>query len=301
MTMQDGRDIEQPADLPDFEPRTGPLAAPNQGFHNAYDQLVSETLVTLGTTLPFISVIDDFMSLFADGSEMTVRVIPPRYHQLKSLCHLVFRVQLTLMANREEQLHEDTITRLNVILAEIDVAAIALQKMTPADADASQSLLQHSRELIANVIHSKSATHDNLRHYAKQTCGFVMANAYRAVRAELDIMHASVMKWQAEMGPTKWSNLYVVVCGNHQPRYRAAALQYFERILGEQEGVAAEKEDHLIFGESVRDIAGVRDLLARHIVDQRAAQIYFDDPRRLQKDLLADVATEYLNELLSTE
>ncbi|MDG2014536.1 MAG: hypothetical protein P8J33_13595, partial [Pirellulaceae bacterium] len=116
---------------------------------------------------------------------------------------------------------------------------------------------------------------------------------------ELDIMHASVTKWQNQMGSKKWSGLYVVVCGNHQPRYRAAALQYFERILGEQEGVAAEMEDRLIFGESVRDIAGVTDLLARHIVDQRAALIFFEDPRRLQKDLLADVATEYLNELLS--
>ena len=68
-------------------------------------------------------------------------------------------------------------------------------------------------------------------------------------------------------------------------------------MLGEREG--AEMEDHLIFGESVRDITGVRDLLARHIVDQCAAQIYFDEPRHLQKDRLADVATEYLDELLS--
>lgn len=36
------------------------------------------------------------------------------------------------MANRGEQLHEDTITRLNVILAEIDVASIALQQMAQA-------------------------------------------------------------------------------------------------------------------------------------------------------------------------
>ncbi len=112
---------------------------------------------------------------------------------------MVFRVQLTLMTNRGEQLHEDTITRLNVILTEIDVASIALQQMAQADADASQSLLHHSRELMANVIHKAVISETNLRHQAKQTGGFVMANAYSAVRAELDIMHASVLRWQIEM------------------------------------------------------------------------------------------------------
>ncbi len=102
------------------------------------------------------------------------------------------------MTNRGEQLHEDTITRLNVILTEIDVASIALQQMAQADADASQSLLHHSR-LMANVIHKAVISETNLRHQAKQTGGFVMANDYSAVRAELDIMHASVLRWQIEM------------------------------------------------------------------------------------------------------
>ena len=57
--------------------------------------------------------------------------------------------------------------RLNVISAEIDVASIALPQMAQADADASQSLLQHSRELIANVIHQGVVSETNLRHYAK--------------------------------------------------------------------------------------------------------------------------------------
>ena len=108
---------------------------------------------------------------------------------------MLFRVQLTLMANRGEQRHEDTITRLNVILAEIDVVSIALQQMAQPDPDASHSLLHHSRELIANVIQKGVVSETNIRHYAKQTCGFVMANANSAMRAELDIMYASVLKW----------------------------------------------------------------------------------------------------------
>ncbi|MDG2014486.1 MAG: hypothetical protein P8J33_13340, partial [Pirellulaceae bacterium] len=134
MTRQDARDEIPSTEPTDFEPRTGPLAAPNRGFHEAYNQLVTETQQALGTEIPFISVIDDFMSLFADGSEMTVRVIPPRYHQLKSFCHLVFRVQLTLMANAEERLNQNTIARLNVISKEMNEAANALQHMAQPEA-----------------------------------------------------------------------------------------------------------------------------------------------------------------------
>lgn len=48
---------------------------------------------------------------------------------------------------------------------------------------------------MANVIHKGVVSETNIRHYAKQTCGFVMANANSAMRTELDIMHASVLKW----------------------------------------------------------------------------------------------------------
>lgn len=48
---------------------------------------------------------------------------------------------------------------------------------------------------MANVIHKAVISETNIRHYAKQTCGFVMANANSAMRTELDIMHASVLKW----------------------------------------------------------------------------------------------------------
>ncbi|MDG1807295.1 MAG: hypothetical protein P8J91_11430 [Pirellulaceae bacterium] len=55
------------------------------------------------------------------------------------------------MANRGEQLHEDTITQLNVILAEIDVASIALPQMAQVDADASQSLMSSTRTSLVKL------------------------------------------------------------------------------------------------------------------------------------------------------
>jgi len=52
------------------------------------------------------------------------------------------------------------------------------------------------------------------------------------------------------------------------------------------------------YAEGVFDTDGAKDLLARHIIDQRASTMFFGDRHRLQEDLLADAATAYLKELL---
>ena len=91
--------------------------------------------------------------------------------------------------------------------------------------------------------------------------------------------------WRDALG---WPVL--VICGAHQPRYREATCQYFGQLLHQPEGYGAEGEDRLVYGEGLCDINAALDLLARHIVDQRASNSLFGDRRRLQEDLLADAA-----------
>ena len=45
------------------------------------------------------------------------------------------------------------------------------------------------------------------------------------------------------------------------------------------------------------DVNSALDLLARHIVDQRASNLLFGDRRRLQEDLLADAASKEVRKL----
>jgi hypothetical protein len=118
------------------------------------------------------------------------------------------------------------------------------------------------------------------------------------VRIELEQLHAVLARWRNDLGEGRWAGLYVVICGAHQPRYREAACQYFGRLLHEAEGSAAEREDRLVYGEGLCDDDDALDLLARHIVDQRASKLLFGDRRRLQEDLLADVASTEVRKLL---
>ena len=89
-----------------------------------------------------------------------------------------------------------------------------------------------------------------------------------------------------------------VRCAAHQGRYRETTLQYFQRLLYEREGFSAKHEDRVVYAEHINDPQAALELLARHIVDQRASIDLFGDPTRLQEDLMSDGAEAYLQELL---
>jgi hypothetical protein len=61
--------------------------------------------------------------------------------------------------------------------------------------------------------------------------------------------------------------------------------------------LGAEREDRLVYAEGICDVDAALDLLARHIVDQRASNLLFGDRRRLQEDLLADAANREVRKL----
>jgi hypothetical protein len=66
----------------------------------------------------------------------------------------------------------------------------------------------------------------------------------------------------------------------------------------EQEGLAAENEDRVIYAEHINDPKAAMELLARHMVDQRASIDLFRSSTRLQRDLMADGAAAHLEILL---
>ena len=70
------------------------------------------------------------------------------------------------------------------------------------------------------------------------------------------------------------------------------ALQYFQRMLGEPEGL------RLVYAEGLWSEPAALQLLGTHLLDAEIATAFFGEPRRLHRDLLADAAAEYLTTLL---
>ena len=283
-------------------PRNGPFAAINVSFHVTYTRLVEQVLAQLGDSVPVVVVIGDDATLLCNDREQREQVIPARYHELKALAHLAFGVQLTLMANGRGQLTELTANELHEKRTQIRDAHAAANSaystpMVTNMLEAPAELLCRARSLADKVLQEGVVDFERLHEQIRELASHALETAQLAVGIELEQLHALLTRWRNKLGEPRWAGLYVVICGAHQPRYREATCQYFGQLLHQPEGYAAEREDRLVYGEGLCDVNAALDLLARHIVDQRASNLLFADRRRLQEDLLADAARAEVRKL----
>jgi hypothetical protein len=206
------------------------------------------------------------------------------------------------MANGTGRLADVTAKELHEKRAQIqDVQAII--NGSPASAcssgttDAPAELLCVARALVDRVLAEGMIDFDRLQKHICGLASHALEIAQLAVSIELEQLHELLTRWRNDLGERRWAGMYVVICGAHQARYREAACQYFGRLLHQVESSAAEREDRLVYAEGRCDIQAALDLLARHIVDQRASNLLFGDRRRLQEDLLADAASAEVRKL----
>jgi hypothetical protein len=293
------RELAEARSLP---PPNEPFASINVRFHETYTRLVDQVLAQLGDRVPVVVLIGDDATLLCDGREQREQFIPARYHELKALGHLAFGVQLTLMANGNGRLSELTTKELREKREQIREIHVIVNA-TPISASCSPTmkppveLLCRARALVDRVLEEGAVDFDRLREHIRALASHALETAQLAVCIELEQLHALLPRWRNDLGEKRWAGMYVVICGAHQPRYREAACQYFGRLLHQAESSAAEGEDRLVYAEGLCDIQAALDLLARHIVDQRASNLLFGDRRRLQEDLLADAATAEVRKL----
>ena len=80
--------------------------------------------------------------------------------------------------------------------------------------------------------------------------------------------------------------------GSPMPRRGNVATQYFGRLLG----VQGECE-RIVYAESIPEEARALNLLGTHLLDTEIGAVFFEDPRRMHRDLLADAAEAYLDEM----
>ncbi|HWJ47859.1 MAG TPA: hypothetical protein VNS62_09410 [Candidatus Udaeobacter sp.] len=285
------------AEARDLPPQNAPFAAINVAFHETYTRLVEQVLAELGESVPVVVVIGDDATLLCDGREQREQVIPARYHELKALAHLAFGVQLTLMANGSGRLTELTANELHEKRAQIREAQAAVNTASSVAPKAPAELLCRARTLVDRVLDEGVVDFDRLHEHVRALASHALETAQLAVCIELEQLHALLGRWRNDLGERRWAGLYVVICGAHQPRYREATCQYFGQLLHQPDGYGAEREDRLVYGEGLCDVNTALDLLARHIVDQRASNLLFGDRRRLQEDLLADAANTEVRKL----
>jgi hypothetical protein len=284
-----------------YDPFESVITALNQDFHHSYNMLIHNTHQSLGSRgYPVIIMERDRVILLHDGKQESFEVIPHLYHLIKAISHISFGIYVILANNDfgplKEEVRHDLLLKQELIK---EALSILDEEPIPANhLESQRRTLQNGLTMIEDVLASGDVDPEQIRNFGINNAPLYLENAALTVSLELDVLHETVMKWKGKVGPENWANVYVVVCAGHQARYREASKQYFQRLLHDKEGPGADLESRVVYAESIHDTDAALDLLARHIIDQRASIELFSDRSRLQQDLMSDGAAAYLEKLL---
>jgi hypothetical protein len=273
----------------------------NEAFHHNYSLAIQKSYERLGLRhTPVIIVSGDHVTLFHDGKQEMVSIIPTLYQQVKSISHVSFGIFVTLADNGFGPLAEKARADLTHQLALIHQGLEFLDQLAiPSEFVALQrDTLNSAADVVGDILESGVVEEETLKAFAEVSAPLYLENAALAARLELDALHRVIGRWRGQLGPEEWENVYVVICAAHQARYRETTRQYFQRLFHEMVSADANYENRVIYAEHIHDNDAALHLLARHLVDQRASIVLFGDRTRLQEDLMSDGAAEYLQILL---
>ena len=273
--------------------RADALTDLNDSFRAAY----AETRTgVLSRTAPVIVVAFESLVLIDGGTRREEGFTPPLYHRLKAVAHLVFAVQLLLDERLTPgPLGAATRARLEELAARAGAADAALASFgfTPAQVERQRALIAGARTMIARALASGRPGPAALEAWLRPLVPLVMANADDAASAQLEGLHALVSRWRGELGAEAWARVDVVVLTVRQARVGNLQYAYFRRLLG-PEAVGR----RLIFAESVFTVDPAVTLLGTILTDRVAADAFFGDQLRMERDLLSDAAARIVERLL---
>ena len=253
-------------------PAAEPLADLNRISRAAYASARTRALAAAG---PALIVGPSHITLVQGAARSELELAPPRYHDLKSISHLALGMHGLHLLNQPQPAQ----------VAELrDAAQRALAALDGRGLTREQ--IDRQREIVKIMFDDTRPLADRQRAAGP----LLLANALDAARAEIDDLDAAVKSVRATLGDGAFARLHVIVVGAHMAREGEIAMQYFERTLGEREGLK------LVFAEGVWDEPGELQLLGTHLIDASVGEAFFGDPRRMHRDLLADAAAQVLSE-----
>jgi hypothetical protein len=242
---------------------------------------------------PVILVEFDRLTLFTGGDRRTAEVIPPAYHRLKSVAHAPLAAYLALEGSADGPLDDGRQTQLKDLAARARAARAALDAagFGPEALGRQRDILDRTAKFVADTLETGSAGPDALRAFASEVRPLIAKNIDEAAALQILAYDRQVAAWQRAFPGVDWGSLKVVITGSALPRKGNLATRYFARLLG-----VPGEGPRLVYAEGLFEEAKALRLLSATAVDGKAARVFFDDPTRLYRDLMAEAAVKFLSD-----
>jgi len=281
--------------------RSDTLRSANKRFHREYEDCLSEIRDRIGTEFPAIVIANNkIVTLWRDDRDEQVG-LPPIYHKLKSIAHQV--VATFLLAKRSVEKNLSGLDRAALLErhAALESSLYELEQPEYEEVCTAETklLIAASLEFVYGALKSGRISKSLLNEWAKQVGPVLTALTNVPAQAQLTLLHSHVMRLREKMSMDEWADLHVVIAGSRQARAGDVSCQYFSKLFGEQVGVGASQEDKILYVEGVTSEEELLKTLAKHILDGEMGEAFFGSRFRLQRDILADSAAEYIDDLLA--
>jgi hypothetical protein len=273
------------------DPPVEPLDKVNRAFRVAYAKAREATLAKSG---PAIFFDGDKLILKSGKERLEADAVPERYHRLKAVSHGAFAVFLLLSPLGDGPLSAERLDNLRSFRKNLVEALAALEKsgFTPEQIPRQKDILSQSVEFLDQVIKQERFKKEEATAFTRKVMPLIEGNMADAARLQIDGMHVQISAWRKKLSDDEWGKVKIVIMGSQMPRKGNVAVQYFAWLLGETgEG------KRIVYAESLYDETRALNLLGTHLLDSQAAIAFFDDPERMERDLLADAARDYLKKL----
>jgi hypothetical protein len=270
------------------------LAELNAVARTVYNDMKS---AAIEGTSPFVIVAFDELHLFRHGVQETVNFTPEIYHHYKAVAHLPLGVFSAVIPYVDEP--GDPAWRESLLLLREEAEAVLPRLAEIGFIDEvlvrQRTILEDSIGYIDRVLEKGGPEEASLSEYTRTVAPLLLANARDAARVQLDSLDEAFSPWRANLSDEEWERLYVIVLGPKMPRAGNLQFEYFAYAMGRDE-----IGRRLLYGEGIFAIEPARQLLGTIVLDRQVARFFFDDPMRMDRDLLADGAQAYLLELFGT-
>lgn len=265
------------------EPKGNPLGEINAQFHRLYQVEKAKAVTSINDGEVMLICRIDSRLIVKAGSEVKEYVInDERYQNLKAMSHATLAVYYQL----RHSVDETTLCQVKKWVSQIrQQAPLGLGKEV---ADVTTKLLER-------ISHSNVLPHSAMSMYQQELESIYAKLMTEAVNDELDNLVSNLERICDETDYPS-SNIFMIVFGGHQPRYKALALQIFKKWFAGKEQHISNREHHVRYCEAGETLEDAVDLVATAMVDRELAKSTMGYSEALNKDVLSAVAEKAIEE-----
>lgn len=263
----------------------------NQQMHLVLRGMTAHQRKDLG---PLIIFEEGKMKLLKKNQEVAAfSIMPPlEYQKLKVFGHVFFATSIQLQ--RSELSDEDREQWSSEMLKEIDLAITEIDTMglSAALTESQRGLLQATQALISEAKSARPNT-QRLKRYINEQLPAVWHGARRSASLHLELIHSQAKQLLGLLNQDERQRVRAHLYGGRGARRDHLVIQYLSWLFGERSGRESQR---IVFSENIQDHDRALDMFAKYCVESELAAFIFDDPERLDRDLLGDVTRELLKE-----